>query len=169
MSEPYIGEIKFIGYNFAPRGWAYCNGQLLQIAENTALFSILGTAYGGDGRTTFGLPDLRGRTALHKTMGYNLGAKGGEPTHALTTAELPSHTHQLQASADGSSRTTTLSGNVLTVSTGQAYADADAGSMANMAAGALTSAGTGATHNNMQPFVAIGFCIALVGIYPSRS
>jgi microcystin-dependent protein len=174
MSEPYIGQIIMFGGNFAPRSWAFCDGQLLPISQNTALFSILGTTYGGDGRTSFGLPDLRGRVAIHAGNGpglspRRLGDKGGQETVTLTEAQLPSHTHQFTPRAQSEDgETDEPQGNFLakagggeTIYAGSANAD--------MGGGPTGSTGGSQAHNNMQPYNAVNFIICLFGIYPSRS
>lgn len=178
--EPAIGNICMFGGNFAPRGWAFCDGQLLPISQNTALFSLIGTTYGGDGRTTFALPDLRGRLAIHAGRGPGLsnrplGQKWGEEAHTLTTQEMPAHTHASEfklkcSTAAGDSEIP--EGRYLTVSPGGAAFPpyATAGDK-EMAAGELTiqAAGGGQAHNNMMPYTAINYIIALQGVYPSRS
>ena len=173
MSEPFIGEIRVVGFNYAPRGWALCNGQLLSIASNSALFSLLGTYYGGDGRTTFGLPNLQGRVPMHFGSGPGLsprsiGEAGGREAVSLTEAQLAPHTHKARASS--------LKGN--TNSPGGRVWSKDAGVQsatytsnaadADMAAGAIAPAGGGQPHNNMPPYLAVNFIIALQGIYPAR-
>ncbi len=173
MSEPFIAEIKMIGENFAPRGWAYCDGQLLPIAQNTALFSLVGTIYGGDGQTTLGLPNLQGRTPIGWGNGPGLttrqiGQKGGEETHTLTVNEMANHSHtanasQVPANSDGPNNAAFLA----TPSAALVYAP-DAGPQA-MNAASLTSTGSGGAHDNMQPYQAVSFVIALVGVYPPRS
>jgi microcystin-dependent protein len=174
MSEPFVAEIRIWALNFAPRGWAFCNGQLLPIAQNTALFSLIGTTYGGDGRTTTALPDLQGRSPMHPGRGpgltdRQLGQSEGQSTHALTLQETPSHTHSLQAfGAPGASNTP--GGNTLArsqVPTAPFY-NASTANQVNLAPEALPPAGDGQDHENKQPYLALTFCIALVGIYPSR-
>lgn len=168
MSNPFIGEIRMFGFNFAPVGWAFCQGQLLAINQNTALFALLGTTYGGNGSTTFGLPDLRGRTPLHPGTGgggtYVLGQTGGTENHTLSAAELGSHTH----TPSGSSATpdaASPAGNYWAA--GGVYATT-ATPGATMQAGALAnSAGGGQSHGNMQPYLVLNFSIALAGIFPS--
>ncbi len=177
MSEPFIAEIKIFAGNFAPRGYAFCDGQLLPIAQNTALFSLIGTIYGGDGRTTTGLPNLQGRIPLHEGNGpgltsRRLGEKGGEETHTLTVQQMAVHNHGLFASGDETEEdgTQTVAGNL----TGQTdlstniYRGAGSNS-ANMAGNALVNEGGGAAHNNLQPFLVMNYIIALTGTYPSRS
>jgi microcystin-dependent protein len=172
MSDPFIAEMRIWAGNFAPRGWAFCNGQLLPIAQNTALFSLVGTTYGGDGRTTFGLPDLQGRAPMHPGNGpglapHRLGEKGGVESVTLTTAQMSAHNHGLMAQsrpgdlADPTGRSLARSGG------GNAYHAVD--STVQMDPQALANSGSGQAHNNVQPFLALSFIIALVGLYPSRS
>lgn len=163
--EPFIGEIKLFAGNFAPRGWAFCNGQLLSIAQNTALFSILGTTYGGNGQTTFALPDLRGRAALGwgdgpATSPVQLGEQGGTETTTLTTANLPPHNHALAVSnGDGGGKSAGYIGSGV-------WSDhTDATAPANT----ITSTGGGQPFNNRQPYLGLSYIIALEGVYPSRS
>lgn len=188
-SDPFIGQITMFGGNFAPRSWAFCDGQLLPISSNSALFSILGTTYGGDGRTTFGLPDLRGRVAMHAGNGpglssRSLGAKGGTETNTLTVNQLPSHNHTATATTavtiyadNGSGTSDTPGGNVWAKKSRDSdYSDFPA-SAVTMAAGAssadtsvnVENTGGGQSVNNMQPFQVIHYIIALQGVYPSRS
>lgn len=173
MSEPFIGQIKNFAGNFAPRGWAFCEGQLLSVNQNQALFTILGTTYGGDGRTSFALPDLRGRVALHAGSGpgltpRNLGARGGTQENVLSVAELPSHSHQMQASSAAASDKSPA-GNLLAVSRrGDLYGNA-AGPTTALANAAVASSGAGQSHANEMPFQCINYIIALEGIFPSRS
>jgi microcystin-dependent protein len=174
MSEPFIAEIRMFGGNFAPRGWAFCNGQLLSIAQNTALFSILGTTYGGDGRTTFGLPDLRSRVPMHWGQGPGLsnrvlGEQGGVEAVALTAQQMPAHTHAANASS-GKGNTNSPIGKVWSKDAGVQSAtytgNAPDGAMA---ANAIGNAGGSQPHENVPPFLAVSFIIALQGIYPSRN
>ena len=168
--EPFIGQIILFAGNFAPRGWAKCEGQLLSISENQALFSIVGTMYGGDGRTTFGLPDLRGRTPVGPGQGPGLpnfkpGQKGGSTTNTLTIANLPAHSHALTCSAnDGDADDPT--GRVVGASETDAFADKPD---ASMHPDAVSKTGSSSPVNNMQPYQSINYIIALVGTYPSRS
>ena len=182
--DPFIGEIIMFGGNFAPRGWALCNGQLLSISQNSALFSILGTTYGGDGRTTFGLPDLRGRVSMHPGTGpglspRSLGQKGGAETETLTTSNMPSHTHP--ATAASTAHAYNAPGDS-SVAQGNFWAESTEGDQvfhsaanANMNTGAVTTtvnvdpAGGGAAFNIEQPFTCVKYIIALVGVYPSRN
>ena len=173
MSEPFIGEIRIFGFTYAPRSWAFCDGQVLSIAQNTALFSLLGTTYGGDGRTTFNLPDLRGRAPIHHGNGpglntYQLGQKGGAETVTLTANEMPSHTHSIQAvSGIGDAKSPT--GNFLAQANDGEANFSTSGATAYLNPNACTVAGGSQAHSNLPPYLAINFSIALVGIYPSRS
>ncbi len=171
MSEPFVGEIRMFAGNFAPRGWAFCDGQLLAVSQNDALFSLLGTIYGGDGRTTFGLPDLRGRIPIHAGTGpglspRRLGAKAGAEKVTLTVNQLPSHTHPFQASTD-LAQSPDPGGNVVSQSTLVDLYIIEPPSAA-MAASSITNVGGSRDHTNLMPFLCINFIIALVGIYPSR-
>ncbi len=171
MSEPFVGEVRMFAGNFAPRGWAFCDGQLLAVSQNDALFSLLGTIYGGDGRTTFGLPDLRGRIPIHAGNGpglsqRRLGAKGGAENVTLTVNQLPSHTHPAQASDAPASELLPV-GRAPGVAQAQAYGDRLLGPV-NMNTQAITSVGGSRSHTNEMPYLCVNFIIALVGIYPSR-
>ena len=165
MSEPFIAEIKMFGGNFAPRGWAFCDGQLLPISSYNALFSLLGTTYGGDGRTTFGLPDLRGRFAMHPGNGPGLtsrrhGDKGGTETNTLTPGQLPSHNHGVSSATEGTSKSPV--GKVLAVTDDRNYVD-------GAATGTTQNTGSNQSVNNMPPFGTVHYIIALQGVFPSRS
>ncbi len=173
MSEPFIAEIRIFAGNFAPRGWAFCNGQLLPIAQNTALFSLIGTTYGGDGRTTTALPNLKGRAPMHPGRGpgltaRRLGQRGGTETVTLTEAQMPGHTHTLSA-RPASASTSDPTNNYFAALTGANFYSTDASSPQAMAAGLLQAAGGSQPHGNLQPFLTLNFIIALVGLYPSRS
>jgi microcystin-dependent protein len=175
LANPFVGEIRIFGFNFAPIGWALCNGQLLPISQNTALFSLLGTQYGGDGRSNFALPNFQGCAPLNWGNGAGLtprviGESGGEETVTLTVEELPAHTHALNCvDAPGDQN----------VPAGRAWASAHVGNNkiamysnstnAAMRSAALAAAGNSGPHNNMPPYLVLNFCIALVGIYPARS
>jgi len=165
MSEPFIGEIRLFTYNFAPKGWAFCNGQLLPINQNFALFSLLGTTYGGDGTTNFALPDLRGRVALHEGTGFPLGQTGGEATHTLTVSELPSHTHQASGSSDAAN--TVLPGNSVWAHSDNLVYNQSAN--LQMSPSAISAVGGGQAHNNMQPYLVLNYCISLQGTFPSQN
>ncbi|HJU99511.1 MAG TPA: tail fiber protein [Burkholderiaceae bacterium] len=165
MSEPFLGEIKMTSFGFAPRGWAFCNGQLLPINQNQALFSLLGTAYGGDGRTTFALPDMRGRVPVH---GANIGERGGEAQHTVTSVEMPAHSHAMLAST-AISHSSDPTGRVLgSVEAGALNIYHQADGSAALHPSTLGQAGGNQSHNNMQPYSTTNFIIALQGIYPSR-
>lgn len=165
MAEPFLSEIRIMSFNFAPNGWALCNGQLLPINQNQALFSLLGTTFGGDGRVNFGLPDLRSKVPIHTGGGFTLGQTGGEQSHTVTTAELPTHTHALQAtSSNGSAIIPT--GNLLAGGTPQPYHAQD-GNVTAMNPASVSNVGGSQPHLNMQPFLALNFSIALQGIFPS--
>jgi len=165
MAEPFLSEIRLMSFVFPPRGWALCNGQLLPINQNQALFSLLGTTYGGDGRVNFALPDLRGRTPLHMGGGLTLGERGGEAAHTLSVAELPSHSHPLQAT-EAAATTDAPAGTVMAAASIDAYG-APSPAVA-MGASAVLPTGGSQAHLNMQPFLTISFCIALQGIFPSQ-
>ncbi len=169
MSEPFLAEIKIVGFSFAPRGWAFCDGQILPINQNQSLYSLLGTTYGGDGRSTFGLPDLRGRVPIHKGSSngtsHTLGSKGGQESHNLLVTEMAQHTHTIQASSDDSDSQDPT--NRVLANSGQVYRASS--TVVDMVSGTMTNAGGGQDHENMQPFLALHFCIALVGLFPSRN
>ena len=166
MSEPFLAEIRMVGFNFAPRGWAFCDGQILPINQNQSLYSLLGTTYGGDGRTSFALPDLRGRVPIHVGNGYAQGQKSGEETHTLSSNEMPQHEHALQASA-GNGNQTGPGGNLFANAGTDLYNDPQ--TLVNLNSGTVSNTGGGQAHNNMQPFLAVNFCIALQGLFPSRN
>ena len=165
MSEPFLSEIKIMSFGFAPKGWAQCNGQLLPINQNQPLFSLLGTTYGGDGRTTFALPNLQARIPIHQGGNHLLGEAGGEQAHTLTTGETPVHTHTAYGTtSDGDAPIP--AGNFL------AAADNFYAPLANAVAlppSTISSTGGSGAHDNMQPYLVLNFCIALVGIYPSQN
>jgi microcystin-dependent protein len=165
MADPFLAEIRVVSFGYAPQGWALCNGQFLPINQNQALFSLLGTTYGGDGRTTFALPDLRGRTPIHVGDGHVLGERGGEEAHTLTVAELPAHTHAGNASSSpGDDPDPT--GNLLASPLNLSYRAPGAG-QTSLAPATVASVGGSQAHENMQPYLALNFCIALTGIFPS--
>ena len=170
MSEPFVGEVRMFAGNFAPRGWAFCDGQLLAVSQNDALFSLLGTIYGGDGRTTFGLPDLRGRVPIHAGHGpglseRRLGAKGGAENVTLTVNQMPSHSHRLKGSSNIPSDRNANGG-----VTGQTISDTyvNDAPFTNFNSESITGVGGSRSHTNLMPFLCINFIIALFGIYPSR-
>lgn len=166
MAEPFLSEIRLMSFNFAPKGWALCNGQLLPINQNQALFSLLGTTYGGDGQVNFALPDLRGRVPIHVGGGHTLGERGGEQAHTLSIAEMPTHTHALNASTSASGGSDDPTGRFLGSANNLYHAPA---SLTSMNAGTIANTGGSQPHLNMQPFLTISFCIALLGIFPSTS
>ncbi len=169
MAEPFLSEIRIMSFNFAPRGWAFCNSQLLPINQNQALFSLLGTTFGGDGRVNFALPELRGRTPIHVGQGHTLGERGGETAASLQVNQLPQHTHLVKAADRESSavNSNNPSGRLFSNSKpANLYSDQLANAV-GLSAGTVTSIGGSQAHNNMQPFMALSFCIALQGIFPS--
>ena len=176
MSEPFIGEIKIVGFNFAPRGWAKCDGAILPIASNTALFSLLGTVYGGDGRTSFALPDLRGRVPIHYGNGpgvsnYNMGQRGGVEEVTLTAAQMPAHSHTVRATKDEGTEGGPA-GKYLAAGHGQETiykSMPDTAKFKDMASGMIQPTGGSLPHTNVQPYLGVNFVIALTGVFPSRS
>jgi microcystin-dependent protein len=167
MSEPFLAEVKMVGFNFAPRSWAFCDGQILPINQNQALYSLLGTTYGGDGHTSFALPDLRGRTPVHADSAHPESQKGGEETHTLSVAELPSHAHQARATSAAAS-SPIPSNSVVLASSAPAEAYSPAQQLGAMKDGTIGNVGASQAHENMQPYIAVNFCIALQGLFPSR-
>ena len=168
MAEPFLSEIRIMSFNFPPKGWALCDGQLLPINQNQALFSLLGTTYGGNGTVNFALPDLRSRAPIHVGSGHTLGERGGEQAHTLSIAETPQHDHPVNASSNAATTGTPGAGVVLAQSTGaQLYAGAT--NLVPMDPAAVASVGGSQPHQNMQPFLTLSFCIALQGIFPSQN
>ncbi len=165
MSTPYLSEIRIMSFGYPPRGWAQCNGQLLPINQNQALFSLLGTSYGGDGRVTFGLPNLQARVPLHAGPGYAIGQLGGEQTHTLTTIETPVHTHPV-AGSTAAGGSPIPAGNFLGAAE-NVYAPL--ASATTLTAQTVGNAGGSQPHDNTQPYLALNFCMALQGIFPSRN
>jgi microcystin-dependent protein len=174
MADPFVAEIRIFPFNFAPRGWAWCDGQLLPLSQNTALFSLLGTTYGGNGKSNFGLPDLQGRTPMHPGQGpglslHDLGETGGEETVTLLESEIPTHSHTLMATnEDGTQGSLTADITVATSVGGKLYQTNVSANLTSMNANALAPAGGDAAHNNLQPYLTCYFCIALQGVFPPR-
>ncbi len=166
MSEPFLAEIRIFGFNFAPRGWALCDGQILPINQNQSLYSLLGTTYGGDGRTSFALPDLRGRTPGHEGAGHSLGSKFGQDRVALSIAEIPAHTHNARASSTSADAPVASSATVLASANNVYHSPTN---LVPIRTGTTANVGAGQGHDNMQPFTVLSFCIALQGLFPSRN
>ncbi len=173
MAEPFLGEIRLFSFSFAPQGWAMCNGQLLPINQNQALFSLMGTTYGGNGQTNFGLPDLRDRVPIHVGSGFTQGQTGGEDAHTLTQAEMPTHSHVVNAKnpPDGSTNVNNPVGNFLSTGAPNEIYQAGGGNppLLALAPASLSSVGGSQPHENRQPYLTINFCVALQGIFPSRN
>jgi microcystin-dependent protein len=166
VGTPFLGEVKVISWNYAPKGWAFCNGQLLPINQNQALFSILGTTYGGNGQTNFALPDLRGRAPIHTGAGFDLGSRGGEEAHTLSQSEMPPHTHVAQASATNANQTIPIA-NILSASDSPMYHSPT--NATTLLPATITNAGGSQAHTNLQPYLVLNLIIALVGVFPSRN
>lgn len=167
MSDPYLGEIRVFSNHSAPKGWMPCEGQILSIAQYSALFSLLGSNYGGDGKTTFALPDLRGRAPIHFNASYPIGDAGGEQTHVLTTNELPQHTHRVHGSSNNATSFDPSANTWATPDALQAYGSDT--NLIEMNPTAISTVGGGEAHSNMQPSLALNLCIAITGVYPSRN
>jgi len=173
MSTAYLGEIRMFGFNFAPKGWAFCNGQLMSIQQNTALFAILGTTFGGNGQTNFQLPNLQSRVPLHMGVPFgggqfDLGQIGGEETHSLTINEFPAHSHLLRASNDAADADNPVNG-ILAQTSGFNLYSTVPGTPVTLAPSTIQSTGSSLPHTNVQPYLVVNFCIALIGIFPSRN
>jgi len=170
MAEPFLSEIRIMSFGFPPKGWALCDGQLLPINQNQALFSLLGTTYGGDGRVNFGLPDLQGRAPIHMGSGHTLGERGGEQGHTLSISEIPTHVHTVSASpldeTDPNS-TPIPAGHVLAAQTVQMYRTPS--NLTSLLPATVANVGGSQAHLNMQPFLVLNFSIALQGIFPSQT
>lgn len=174
MADPFVAEIRIFPFNFAPKGWAWCDGQLLPLSQNTALFSLLGTTYGGNGKSNFALPNLQGRAPMHPGQGpglslHDLGETGGSETVTLLESEIPAHTHALMAQGAPADTNTPVNHSIARVIGATPYLPSSGASLAAMSNQALTPAGGDAPHNNMQPYLTLYFCIALQGVYPPRS
>jgi microcystin-dependent protein len=174
MADPFLAEIRIFPFNFAPKGWAWCNGQLMPLSQNTALFSLLGTTYGGDGKSTFALPDLQGRAPMHPGQGpglslHDLGESSGSETVTLLETELPSHNHTFRLATEDGELKTPAPDRVLGRSVGAFAYQSSTANLQSMALQALAPAGGDAPHNNMMPYLTMYFCIALQGVYPPRT
>jgi microcystin-dependent protein len=174
MADPFVAEIRIFPFNFAPRGWAWCDGQLLPLSQNTALFSLLGTTYGGNGKSNFALPDLQGRAPMHPGQGpglslHDLGEAGGSETVTLLESEIPAHTHTLRASNEEGTQGSVTSGIAIASSVGGSLYQTNTGTRVTMNPQSLAPAGGDQPHNNMQPYLTCYFCIALQGVFPPRS
>lgn len=174
MADPFVAEIRIFPFNFAPHFWAFCEGQLLPLSQNTALFSLLGTNYGGNGQTTFGLPNLQGRAAMHPGQGpglslRNLAQQGGSSTVSLLETEIPNHKHTLTSIGTEVGDSNTPSGNGLARSSGASIYNTNATNLVTMNGASLSPIGGSLPHNNMQPYLTLNFCIALTGVYPPRN
>jgi len=173
MADPFVAEIRIFPFSFAPRGWAFCDGQLLPISQNTALFSLLGTTYGGDGKSTFALPNLQGRAPMHPGQGaglsaHQLGETGGHETIALSESELPAHSHTMLAQSGAANSRSPAGRTLAHPARGMTYGSPSP-SLASLANDTIAPAGAHAAHNNMMPYLTLYFCIALQGVFPPRS
>lgn len=174
MADPFVAEIRIFPFNFAPTGWAWCDGQLLPLSQNTALFSLLGTTYGGNGKSNFALPDLQGRAPMHPGQGpglslHDLGETGGSETVTLLESEIPAHSHSLKATVEDGTQGSLTAGVTLATSIGgKLYQSNSASSLTQMNANALAPAGGDQPHNNLMPYLTFYFCIALQGVFPAR-
>jgi microcystin-dependent protein len=176
MADPFVAEIRIFPFNFTPKGWARCDGQLMPLSQNTALFSLLGTTFGGDGKSTFALPDLQGRAPMHPGQGpglslHDLGETGGSETVTLLESEIPAHSHGMMVNAGPATMSGGTPGTAAFASTGfgKPPAYAPVASLTGMAGNALALAGGDAPHNNLQPYLTLYFCIALQGVFPPRT
>jgi microcystin-dependent protein len=165
MSEPFLSEIRIVSFTFAPKGWALCDGQLMPINQNQALFSLLGTTYGGDGRVNFGLPNLQGRTPIHMGNGHTLGERAGEQAHTLAIVELPAHTHAANATTSNANQP--APGNAVLAAANNVYGPASG--LTPLSPSSISIVGGSQPHQNMQPYLTLNFCIALQGIFPSQN
>ena len=173
MADPFVAEIRMFPFNFAPKGWAWCNGQLLPLSQNTALFSLLGTTYGGDGKSNFALPNLQGSAPMHPGQGpglslHDLGETGGSETVTLLESEIPAHVHTLQCAVVPGNRTTPVGNSIARVTGASPYLPPAGAPLASAAFQALAPAGGDQPHNNMMPYLTCYFCIALQGVFPPR-
>jgi microcystin-dependent protein len=168
MSQPFLGEIRVMSFTFPPKGWAFCNGQLLPINQNQALFSLFGTQYGGNGQTTFALPNLRGCVPIHRGAGFDIGQKGGQTAHTVTISEMPQHFHFAMGSTGApASNQPSPGGALLGTSGNNIYAEP--ASFLSARPEQISNYGNSQPHNNMMPYLVLNFCVALVGIFPSQN
>jgi microcystin-dependent protein len=167
MADPFLGELRLCSFNFAPKGWAQCNGQFLPINQNQALFSLLGTMYGGNGQTTFALPDLRGKVPMHVGSGFIQGQTGGQEVHTLTQSEMPQHTHFVNVTTANASTDTPEASVMLATASLDVYRDPT--NLVAMEPGIVGNVGGSQAHPNQQPYLVLNYCIALIGIFPSRN
>jgi len=171
MAEPFLAEVRIMSFVFAPKGWALCNGQLLPINQNQALFSLLGTTYGGDGRVNFALPDLRSRVPVYigGSSGFTLGERGGEAAHTISMSETPQHFHFMEATTNAATTNVPTATTVLATSSSGMYNTPTAGGLTTLKPQSVTNIGGSQAHNNLMPFLTLSFCIALQGIFPSQT
>ncbi|MGE3466700.1 MAG: phage tail protein [Pyrinomonadaceae bacterium] len=174
MADPFVAEIRIFPFNFAPQGWAFCDGQLLPLSQNTALFSLLGTTYGGNGKSNFALPDLQGRAPMHPGQGpglslHDLGETGGSETVSLLESEIPAHSHPLMSLPAPANRTNPAGNSIARASAGTPYLPAGGAPLVSASPQALSPAGGDQPHNNMMPYLTFNFCIALQGVFPPRT
>jgi microcystin-dependent protein len=167
MAEPFLGEIRIMSFNFPPKGWALCNGQLLPINQNQPLFALFGTTYGGDGRTTFALPNLQGQSPIHIGGGFSQGQTGGEQNHTLSSAEMPAHAHVAQGTTSNADQPIPT-GNLLGAANNM-YTGANAGNLTPLDPSSISPLGGSQAHQNMQPYLTLSFCVALQGIFPAQN
>jgi microcystin-dependent protein len=174
MADPFVAEIRIFPFNFAPKGWAWCDGQLMPLSQNTALFSLLGTTYGGDGKSNFALPDLQGRAPMHPGQGpglslHDLGETGGSETVTLLESEIPAHAHGMMAVSQPGDLADPVGRSFARAASGNPYQSTTNASIVQMAPEALAPAGGDQPHNNLQPYLTFYFCIALQGVFPPRT
>jgi len=167
MAEPFLGEIRIMSFNFPPKGWALCNGQLLPINQNQPLFALFGTTYGGDGRVNFALPNLQGQTPIHIGGGFSQGQTGGEQSHTLSSAEMPAHAHVAQGTTSNADQPIPT-GNLLGAANNM-YTGANAGNLTPLEPSSISALGGSQAHQNMQPYLTLSFCVALQGIFPAQN